>query len=381
MRVLICAPLMPEFDKEGGSGRILHLIESFQQIGASVTFYAENMTGGERYAHLLRQRKIMVFGGVHSKGIASDAYVPRLEKLFEYTHYDLAVVAFWTLAESLIPVIRRCAPQTRIIVESIDMHFLRMSRRTFTNQDSSDGLNRLTEEYGADMVRELNAYKAADGIFTVSQKEADLINDLLASSEHAHAVPDREDLPTSSISLEERRGILFVGNFRHNPNIAAVKYLFSQIVPELDPALFADHPLYVVGNGLDENVAELIPNLPNIKKVGWVPTLLPYYHRVRVSIVPLLHGAGTKRKVIESLSAGTPCVSTSIGAEGLDLVHEDHMWIADEPAKFATGIVRVLNDDVLWHRLAEKGRDHITATHGDEAINASLHSAIEAVLH
>ena len=371
---------MPEFDREGGSGRVLHLIESLQDAGWSVTFFAENMSGGERYVRLLRQRGVMVYGGIHSRGISADEYLPSPKALLDVGGFDVVIVAFWYFAEALMPLIRTSAPQARIIIDSIDLHFLRQSRKAFFREAYTQPPGTLDERYASEMIRELNAYAAADGVFTVSQKEADLINDFLAAPDQAYAVPDRENLPASPVPFAERSGILFVGNFRHNPNVQAVEYLFEQILPRLDQRLLQRHPLYVVGNGLDETIGALGHGLPHVHMVGWVPSLLPYYNTAGVSIVPLLYGAGTKRKVIETLSVGTPCVSTSIGAEGLDLEHGDHIWVADDPDAFVDGIARVLSDEKLWRRLAQGGRAHIISTHGQEAIGKQLTTAIASVL-
>ena len=76
--------------------------------------------------------------------------------------------------------------------------------------------------------------------------------------------------------------------------------------------------MYVVGSRLDAGVAAHGRGLPNVRMVGWVPSVAPYLERARVCVVPLLHGAGVKGKVVESLMAGTPVVTTTIGAEGID---------------------------------------------------------------
>ena len=379
-KALVCAPLMPEFDREGGSRRVLHLIEALQRDGWSVTFFAENMSGTERYVRLLQQRGVMVYGGPHSRGISADAYLSSPKTLLEDGGFDLVMVAFWYFAEALIPLIRTYAPQARIIVASIDLHFLRQSRKVFSHKDDTRPPGALDQAYASEMIRELNAYAAADGVLTVSQKEADLINDFLATPAQAKAVPDCEDLSVSPIPFAERKGILFVGNFRHYPNVQAVAYLFEQLLPKLPPHVLHEHPVYVVGNGLDEAIGAKGQGMPHVKMVGWVPSLLPYYNKTRVSIVPLLHGAGTKRKVIESLSVGTPCVSTSIGAEGLDLQHGQHIWIGDTPAAFVAGITRILHDEPLWHHLAQLGRAHIISRHGPELLGSYLSKAVASVM-
>ena len=76
---------MPEFDRESGSRRIFHIITLLRDAGWSVSFFAENMTGGERYARILRQRGVMVYGGVHSRWI-SDEFMPNPKVLFETGH-------------------------------------------------------------------------------------------------------------------------------------------------------------------------------------------------------------------------------------------------------------------------------------------------------
>ena len=74
-----------------------------------------------------------------------------------------------------------------------------------------------------------------------------------------------------------------------------------------------------------------------MRLVGWVPSVQPYIERSRLSVVPLLHGAGVKRKVIQSMMAGTPVVTTPVGAEGLDLVQGEHALIAADAADLAAG--------------------------------------------
>ena len=110
--------------------------------------------------------------------------------------------------------------------------------------------------------------------------------------------------------------MLFVGSFQHPPNADAVRYACQEILPLVPEALRREHPLYVVGDSLDETVRAYAAETDHVRLVGWVPALAPYYERVRVVLVPLRYGAGTKRKVIQALMANVPMVATSIGAEG-----------------------------------------------------------------
>src|SRR5439155_18771540 len=136
----------------------------------------------------------------------------------------------------------------------------------------------LDRRCGEEMARELNAYADADGVLTVSRKEADLLHELTGRAALAFAVADAEDLPASPGPFADRRGVLFVGNFRHAPNVDAVEFLCRHVYPHLDPGLLAEHPVTVVGNALTDGVRRHAAGRPGVTVVGWVPDLVPYLH-------------------------------------------------------------------------------------------------------
>src|SRR5205823_2451218 len=119
-------------------------------------------------------------------------------------------------------------------------------------------------------------------------------------------VPDCEDFSLSPVPFAERRGLFFVGNFQHFPNVEAVEFLCKEILPQFDPASLADHPVYIAGNAMTAAICKYARGMPFVRMLGWVPSIQPYLERARVSILPLLHGAGTKRKMIQALQMGTP---------------------------------------------------------------------------
>ncbi len=367
-RVLVCG-LMPEVDRDSGSRRVWDLIVFLQELGCHVTFVSHHATYIPRYAQALRQRGIAVFGGSGES----------VEPLIATGAFDLAVFGLWFLAEPHIEFIRRSSPQTRIVIDSIDLHFLRNARHVFTTKRGR-GTASLDPAYGSDFVRELNTYAQSDGVLAVSQKEADLINDLVADASLTRSMPDNEDLAVSPIPMAERKGIVFIGCFRHVPNVGAVEFLCKKILPLIDPALLAKHPVYIIGDGLDDTVRDFAKGLPHVRMVGWVPSVLPYLERARISVIPLLFGAGTKRKMLQALMTGTPTVSTSVGAEGFRLRDGEHALITDDAVKFAAGMTRLLKDGDLWQKLAREGRTHIAAMHGRQTPKVHLQETIAHVL-
>ena len=372
---LVVAPLMPEFDRESGSQRVLDLIVFLRQSGWAVSFAAENGRGGERYAEMLRQMGVAAY----------ERLGPETDELMSSGCLDLVVCVFWYTAERLAGKLRRRTPRTRVIVDTIDLHFLRHARGLLGGLDGAasgdaGGGGRLGSKYGEDVVKELNAYAGADGVFTVSQKEADLLNDLCGDPRLAHVVPDSEELAASTVPIAERRGLTFVANFRHPPNVDAAEFLCKQVLPRVDMDLLERHPVSIVGNALNDKIRAFADGLPHVKMVGWVPSVIPYLERARASVIPLRYGAGTKRKMVQALMVGTPTVSTSPGTEGLDLEDEKHVLVADDPARFAAAVERLLRDDALWHRLAADGRAHVLARHGHETARSRLQAAVAAVM-
>jgi len=369
-RALVCAPLLPEFDRERGSRRLFTLIELLCEAGWMVTFATSNARGGERYVDLLQQRGVETYTSMDRA----------LECAIARQQFDVAILTFWYLAEQFLPKIRSLSPQTRVIVESVDLHFLRNARRALHGFGEGQSPGTLDSVYATEMARELNAYAAADSVLTVSSKEAALVDDLAGGPNLAYVVPDTDDIEPSTVEFEDRKGILFVGNFRHPPNVEAAEYLLGDVVPRLDPAMLAEHPLYIVGNALPDKLGCQQAAWPNVHMVGWVPSLLPYLHRARITVVPLLHGAGTKGKVIQALMAGTPTVASSIGIEGLGIQDGEHILVADDPAGFAAHVTSLVCDQGLWHKLARAGRARMLESHGRQSVGERLEQALSVVL-
>jgi glycosyltransferase involved in cell wall biosynthesis len=377
-RALVCAPRMPEFDREGGSRRIFHFLEFFRQAGWSVSFAADNWEGGERYAQTLQQMGVPVYAFQRACSNAKDA-LTNPGDLFRAGRFDLVLFAFWDGAEPYIPLVRGLSPETKVVVESIDLHFLRKSRRVFCSPRRNGRPALLDAGYAHEMRRELNVYASADAVLTVSQKETDLVNDLIGKP-LARAIPDTEDLSASAVPFIERRGMLFVGNFRHPPNVQAVEYLCRDILPKIPPAILAEHPVYIVGNDPNETVINCCREWSAVRLVGWVPSVLPYVQRVRISLIPLLYGAGTKRKLMQSLMAGTPAVSTPIGIEGLNLEHDRHVLVAEDATAFAASVTQLIKDEELWRRLADEAGNHIRTAHSPEAVFARFTEVLDGIV-
>lgn len=106
---------------------------------------------------------------------------------------------------------------------------------------------------------------------------------------------------------------------------------------------------------------------------GFVEDLTPFLQRARACIIPLFIGGGIRIKILDMLSAGVPCVSTTVGAQGLE---NDGVWIADDAEGFARGIVETLTNRARWEAMQRAGQAFIQANYGAESVIAETQAFI-----
>ncbi len=369
-QALIASYYVPQAALDSSSRRLLYFIDFLQKAGWRVTVAAKNLVGSERAIANLQQRGVAVY----------PLYKRTIAELVSAQRFDVALLAFWHIAEPLMNTIRQLSPATRIVVDSMDLHFVRHARRAFASTPSAAEGEGVDANYADEMARELNVYAAADSVLAVSRKEAALITDFIGDSALARVVGDCEEPDQSQVAFDERRGMIFVGNFEHPPNADAVQFLCSAVVPRIPERILERHPIYIVGRDLGAVPLNGSGAVKAVRMVGWVPNLKPYIETARISVIPLLYGAGTKRKVIQTLMAGTPAVSTTVGLEGLDLEDGEHLLVADDPASFASAIERLLTDRRLWEKLARAGREHVLRQHDPSTSLRDLLAAFADVL-
>lgn len=162
---------------------------------------------------------------------------------------------------------------------------------------------------------------------------------------------------------EPGRRLLFIGSFRHFPNIEAFRFFVEKVWPILR-ALYPDIGVTVVA-GPDpvlhwqRHTGTLSPpEDERIRLIGFVSEVRPLYVETNLVLVPTLESAGTNVKVLEAMAMERAVVSTNSGCAGLGLMHGATVWIADEPQSFADGIRRLLDDIGLRLRIAKAARVH-----------------------
>lgn len=196
----------------------------------------------------------------------------------------------------------------------------------------------------------------------------------------ADVIPNGVDteLYQPSHEVEEETALIYTGSMDWFPNEDAAVYFIDEILP----AIHIKRPnlkFYVVGQFPSERLKRY-GNRPGVVVTGRVDDVKPYIVRATVYVVPLRIGGGTRLKILEALAMGKAVLSTSIGAEGLNLTAGDEIMIADEPTKFADTVVQLMENNSLRRKLGGNGRRRVEAEYDWRRIGEKLQGLYEGVI-
>lgn len=155
--------------------------------------------------------------------------------------------------------------------------------------------------------------------------------------------------------------ILFIGSFRHFPNVTAYRFFATQVWPLVREAI-PDATWTVVAGPDPEIYWRAATNAPipasgdGIEILGYVSDVERLYAACNVVVAPTLVSAGTNLKVLEAMAMERAVAATPSGCAGLGLEHKVSAWIAEDPAKLAEGVIRLLREPDLRRSLAQQAR-------------------------
>jgi glycosyltransferase involved in cell wall biosynthesis len=138
--------------------------------------------------------------------------------------------------------------------------------------------------------------------------------------------------------------VVFVGAMDWEPNVDAAEYFCQEIWPIIVAAV-PEARFRIVGRNPASRVQRLAST--SIEVTGRVPSVVDHLHQAAVVVVPLRIGGGTRLKIYEAMAAGKAVISTSVGAEGLDVHHGRDIILADDPGSFAQAVLKLLGDAAL----------------------------------
>jgi glycosyltransferase involved in cell wall biosynthesis len=203
---------------------------------------------------------------------------------------------------------------------------------------------------------ELDVIARSDATLVVSEVERELLSHD-APQARVDVLSNLHRIGGHGLPFEQRRDLMFVGGFRHPPNVDAVCWFVEAVWPLLrarEPAL----QFHCIGGDVTAEVGALAAQTGVIVH-GHVPDLTPWLAGTRLSVAPLRYGAGVKGKVNQPMAHGQPVVATTCAIEGMHLRPGLDVLVADDAAGFADAVLRGYHDASLWQQLADNGRANI----------------------
>jgi GT2 family glycosyltransferase len=336
-RLLVIDALVPTPDQDAGSNFCLELILAARHLGYQVTFIADNLLATPGYTQALQRLGVEVIYQPYCLSVG--------EHLAKFgRRYEVIVAHRVGVAGVHVDKIKRHAPDARLVFIPVDLHHLREMRQAEVENNRS-----LARESIRTKSREFALVATADCTLLHSEYErAYLKSEFPGKQIEAVAWTARGE--SSGQCYAERSDLIFVGGYRHLPNVDAIDYFLRAIWPTLVPALL-DARLLIVGKDAPERWRTLDDD--RIKVVGSAPDLKQHLDRARVCIAPLRYGAGFKGKIATALSHGLPVVTTSIGVEGMGLDHGVNVLIGDDATSFARLVTDLYSDEALWKRISD----------------------------
>ncbi len=294
-----------------------------------------------------RPWQVTYFGDARIKRRIQDLI--KIEK-FDVVHIQLARTA--PLVEAVTDVPK--------IVDLIDALSMNMQRRAENESGilswvaASEALR--MKAYEQKLVRQF------DHLIVVSEIDRQAIGEF----SNLHAIPLGVDLSEFSFCGAENRKkneIVFTGNMGYFPNINAVQYFSSEILPLIKK----ENPevqFIVVGTNPSKTLQELYPE---VIFTGYVPRIHDYLSRASVAVAPMRSGSGMQIKIIEAMATGIPVVTTSYGIGGINAQHNQHFFVEDNAEDFARTVIRLLKDKDLREKTAIYARNYIQENYSWES--------------
>ena len=352
--ILFVDHYVPMYDKDAGSRAVFHYVNLFVNYGYNVKFIGDNFFKHEPYTTVLNQLGVEVlYGNYYYNNWQS--WIKQNSK-----YIDLVILNRPHITCKYIDLIKQFS-NIKIVYWGHDLHFLRERREYEINKNK-----KLIESSKKWEELEFSIMKKADISHFFSNFEIDIIKSK-NNNIKAKMIPINiyKNIKKKNISFKERRDLLFVGGFSHNPNIDAVLWFCKEILPTVLKR-YPNIKLNIVGSNVPDEIKQL--ESENILIKGYVTDdeLENIYNFSRISIVPLRYGAGVKGKVIEAIYNQLPIITTSIGAEGI-LKAESFLSIKDDPTDYAEEIIRIYDDYKTLEEKSDKSYHYICKYFSEQA--------------
>ena len=360
-KVLFIGLVWPEPTSSAAGTRIVQLVQLFLANGDEVHF--ASAASKSEFSFDLESLGVTDHD-IKLNDSAFDTWLAELNpNLVVFDRFMIEEQYGWRVQES--------CPNALRILDTEDLHFLRQARQAAFKHKKSlaqiDLYNDVTK-------RELAAILRCDLSLIISKAEMALLQRFNISSYILYYLPFLEEEITSTKSwntFEQRKDLVFIGNYLHEPNWQTLQYLKTTVWPLLRKKL-PDASLHIYGAYASEKVTQLHNPREKFLVHGRAENARTTIAQHRILLAPLLFGAGAKGKFVDAMQTGTPIASTSVGAEGMangldwaGIINDNLEQLVDETAK-------LYHDQSLWEKAQQNGIQIINQLYAKSKFEAAF---------
>ncbi|WP_266157752.1 glycosyltransferase, partial [Dyella silvatica] len=355
-RSLVVDAIAPEPTRDSGSLRLSAILRLLNEQGWSVCFLPDDGRASSDEITAL---------GAQGVEVLCRPWVSELPQWLRKHGPELhaAILCRHTVAGQYADLVRKYAPEAKLLFDTVDLHFLREQRAADLSGNAS-----LARQAQISRQSELALIQRSDATFVVSPHEQTLLAQMLPQA-RVELLSNIHEVHGCRHPHAKRKDLVFIGGYGHPPNSDALGWIVSEILPCLREAL-PDIRLHVLGDVPSTIRRELAT--PGLELHGRVADLTPWLDNCLATLAPLRFGAGVKGKINMSMSYGVPVVATPIAVEGMQLTDGDNVLVAADAAGFVTAITHLQRDGSLWNLLSRQSLNNVRLHFSAEAAAATL---------
>ena len=364
--ILYIDSVTPEPDKDSGSLDAVNAFHILRGLGYRVHFVP-----GTNFAHWDTATKTLQKMGVEC---IYYPHYPNMKDLLKERGdtFDYIILSRLEIMQLFLKDVKRYCPSAKLIFNTVDLHHLRMERESVLLDDEK------ALKLARDVKKqELGFIKKSDATIVLSEHEKRLLSQNIDIKNKLFTIPLIRQKTSRLAHYNETRDIVFLGGYRHAPNVDAVDWMMKELWPVMQKTL-PDVRLLICGSHIPERFQEYASGTVMVK--GYIENLDALLSCTRLTLAPLRYGAGLKGKVATSIGAGVPCVGTEIAYEGMPTPGLDIVRLQAGNAKeFSKLATKVYFDPDQWEKISIAGVKYHNENFSMDAVTPAYENMLNAI--
>ncbi|MDO7170615.1 glycosyltransferase [Mariniflexile sp. AS56] len=371
-KILIIGYVWPEPKSSAAGSHMMELIYFFQSQNYQISFASPCAKSDNAFDLASIGVKQI---SIELNNASFDIFITELNpQIVLFDRFMMEEQFGWRVAEQ--------CPDALRIIDTEDLHSLRKGRHQAFKDGKPFDTSYLFNDFAK---REIASIYRSDLSLVISETEIDFLkNKFNVPSDLLVYLPFMLDaLSEENIQklpkFEERQDFISIGNFLHEPNYNAVLYLKESIWPLIRKQL-PKASLHIYGAYASQKVTQLHNEKEGFLVKGFADNVNDVMKTAKVCLAPIRFGAGLKGKLVDAIQNGTPCVTTTVGAEGMFGNLKVNGFIEDNPEAFANKAVQLYKDENVWVNKQQNGFQIVSKRFNKVEFQEKLASIIEEAL-